>query len=44
MLSAAAGARGWVRSMKLAGSSGWSSLAWAGDKPQHYIVSPHYWL
>ncbi len=44
MLSAAAGARGWVRSMKLAGSSGWSSLAWVGDKPQHYIFSPHYWL
>ena len=44
MLSAAAGARGGVKWMKLAGSAGWSSLAWAGDKPQRYIFSPHYWL
>ena len=39
MLWAAAGARGW---MKLAGSAEWSSLAWAGDKPQRYILSLDY--
>ncbi len=44
MLSAAAGARGWVKWMKLAGSAGWSSLAWAGDKTQRYIFSIDYLL
>ena len=42
MLWAAAGARGWIKWMKLAGSAEWSSLAWVGDKPQRYILSLDY--